>query len=75
VGPNLRGVIGRPAASDPTFGYSAALRSRSHSWTDAELDAFLADPAAYASGTIMPFAGLKDPADRAAVIQYLRNVK
>jgi monoamine oxidase len=75
VGPNLRGIFGRQVASDPSFPYSQALRSRANQWSDEELDAFLADPAAYASGTIMPFAGLKDPADRAAVIRYLRDLK
>jgi monoamine oxidase len=75
VGPNLRGVVGRPAASDPVFAYSEALRSRTTSWTAAELDAFLADPAAYAAGTNMPFAGLKNPADRAAVIRLLQDLR
>lgn len=75
VGPNLRGVHGRPAAGDPGFAYSEALRGRGVRWTDAELDAFLTDPAAYAPGTSMPFAGLKDPAARAEVIRILRDLK
>jgi monoamine oxidase len=75
VGPNLRGVHGRAAASDPGFAYSEALRSRGATWTDAELDAFLADPSGYAPGTSMPFAGLKDPASRAEVIRILRELK
>jgi cytochrome c2 len=75
AGPNLRGVLGRPTASAPDFAYSEALRARGTSWTDEELDAFLADPAAYAPGTSMPFAGLKNPADRAAAIRFLRGLK
>jgi monoamine oxidase len=75
VGPNLRGVIGRPAGSDPNFAYSEALRGRGTPWTDAELDAFLADPAGYAPGTSMPFGGLKDPTERAAVIRLLRGLR
>lgn len=75
VGPNLHGVHGRPAAGAPGFPYSDALRSRTTTWTDEELDAFLADPAAYAPGTTMPFAGLKDPKARAAVIRFLRSLK
>ena len=43
-GPNLRGVVGRPVASDPSFAYSEALRSRDAPWTDEELDAFLSNP-------------------------------
>jgi len=75
VGPNLRGVHGRAAASDPGFSYSEALRGRGATWTDSELDAFLSDPAGYAPGTSMPFAGLKDPAARAEVIRILRSLK
>jgi cytochrome c len=75
VGPNLRGVAGRPIASEPSYAYSEALRSRTGSWTDVELDAFLADPAAWAPGTSMPFTGLKDPADRSALIRYLRALR
>ncbi|MDP6978534.1 MAG: FAD-dependent oxidoreductase [Myxococcota bacterium] len=75
VGPNLRGVFGRPVAGDPTFPYSAALGERKHRWSEAELDAFLRDPTGFAPGTRMPFAGLKDPADRAAVIEILRGLK
>ncbi|MBI4538643.1 MAG: FAD-dependent oxidoreductase [Gemmatimonadetes bacterium] len=75
VGPNLHGVVGRKAASDPSFAYSDALRSRGVEWTEQELDAFLADPRAYAPGTTMPFAGLTDPAERAAVIRFLTRGK
>jgi monoamine oxidase len=75
VGPNLRGVHGRPVAGDPGYAYSEALRGRGATWNDAELDAFLADPAGYAPGTSMPFAGLKNPAARAEVIRILRELK
>jgi cytochrome c2 len=75
VGPNLRGVYGRPAGRAPGFPYSAALREREIVWSDAELDAFLANPAGHLPGTAMPFAGLKDPAERRAVIRILRELR
>jgi cytochrome c2 len=75
VGPNLRNVLGRPQGSDPRFTYSEALQGRGASWTDEELDAFLANPAAYAPGTTMPFAGLGSSADREAVIRFLRGLR
>ncbi len=75
VGPNLRGVHGRDAAADPGFAYSRALRERGVTWTDAELDAFLADPAGYVPGTTMPFSGIADPQERAAVIRALRQLR
>ena len=42
-------------------------------WSYEELNAFLASPADYAPGTTMGHLGLKDPAERAAVIVYLRE--
>ncbi len=74
VGPNLRGVVGRPIASSPSYAYSDSLRGKRGRWTEEELDAFLADPGAWAPGTSMPFAGLKDPAERAALIRLLREL-
>ena len=43
-----------------------------YAWNYEELDGFLTKPAKYLKGTKMSFAGLKKPADRAAVIEYLR---
>ncbi|MGB1625226.1 MAG: c-type cytochrome, partial [Candidatus Puniceispirillaceae bacterium] len=43
-------------------------------WDYASLNAFLAKPKAYISGTKMNFAGLKKPQDRANVIAYLRSL-
>jgi len=75
VGPNLRGVYGRRAGSEPGFAYSEALRTSSVNWDEQQLDAFLKNPAAFAPGSRMPFAGLEDEADRAAVIRALRGLK
>ncbi|MBW2244263.1 MAG: FAD-dependent oxidoreductase [Deltaproteobacteria bacterium] len=75
VGPNLRGIVDRKVGSDSSFRYSDAIRGRDHTWTDAELDAFLTDPATYAPGTKMPFGGLKNSRDRAAVIRFLRSLE
>jgi cytochrome c len=42
-------------------------------WDYQSLNAFLAKPKAYISGTKMNFAGLKKPQDRANMIAYLRQ--
>lgn len=75
VGPNLRGVHGRAAASVPGYPYSEAMRARGITWNDARLDAFLADPAAFVPGTSMPFSGIADPAARAELIRLLRGLR
>ena len=72
VGPNLYGVINRPAASLPGFNYSAALKASKLKWDDKTLDQFLAAPMKKVPGTRMPI-GVADPAKRAALIGYLKT--
>ena len=74
IGPNLWGVVGRKIASHGGFAYSPAMKSHQGSWTYERLDSFLASPAKDVPGTKMSFAGLRRPADRAAVIKYLANL-
>ena len=75
-GPNLAGVVGRPAASLSGYAYSDAMvRARDKSnwvWSELALEYFLTDPQAVIPHTSMEFPGLKDQADRTAVIQYLK---
>ncbi|MEM8682521.1 MAG: c-type cytochrome [Pseudomonadota bacterium] len=77
VGPDLDGFWGRPIASDPSFEYSDALRTVSDNghkrWTAQSLDAFLANPRAFAPGTKMEFQGFLSPDDRQAIIEYLET--
>ena len=74
VGPNLYGVVGAPHGHMEGFGYSTALKSKQGPWTFPELDTWLTKPSAYAPGTRMTFAGIKDPKERADVIDYLRSL-
>lgn len=73
AGPNLYGVIGRPAASVDGFRYSPALQGLDEAWTLEALDAFISDPRAYAQGTRMGFRGVTEPGDRAAILAYLNQ--
>lgn len=72
-GPNLRGVVGRKAASLPGYNYSAALKAQKFTWTEAQLDKWLKGPRALVPGTNMPFTGLSDAGERRAVIAYLKS--
>lgn len=77
VGPNLWGVIGGPKAHMEGFKYSGAMADRGKAgekWTVEDLDQFVANPKGFVPGTAMGFAGLSDPADRAAVIAYLNSM-
>lgn len=75
VGPNLHGRFGQPIAGTPDFVFSRALRKLQGVWSEAELDRWLSDPQAYAPGTKMAYAGMKDPAQRRAVIEYLKTLR
>jgi cytochrome c len=73
VGPNLRGVVGRPAARVPGFNYSPAMTASKLVWTEPNLARFLTSPRQTIPGTRMTFAGLPNPQDRANVIAFLKQ--
>ncbi len=75
VGPNLWGIAGAKAGTRPGYAYSLALTKASITWTPAELDAFLAKPNGKVPGTKMIFFGVKDAAQRKALILYLASLK
>jgi cytochrome c len=75
VGPTLKGIVGRKAASVPDYKYSAAMMAKGAGglvWTEENLTAYLPNPKTYVPGTKMAFAGLKKPEDVANVIAYLK---
>jgi cytochrome c len=73
--PGLKGVVGRKIASLTDFQYSDALKAKSGGvWDQAALNAFLADPQAFAKGTAM-YGSAPDPTERQAIIDYLKTVK
>jgi cytochrome c len=74
MGPSLIGVAGGKIARLADFKYSPALLAKAGTWSDAELDSFLAAPARYAPGNRMP-ASLSSAADRVAVIAYMKSLK
>jgi cytochrome c len=74
IGPSLAHVYGRKAGAVAGFQYSDAMKSSGLAWNAGNLDAFLSNPQAKVPGTIMGFAGIKDPAQRKAVIDYLKTL-
>jgi cytochrome c len=73
VGPNLNKVIGRRAGTAPGFRFSPAMTASNRVWTETALDAYLAAPMASIPGSRMPFAGLRNAADRRNVIAYIKS--
>lgn len=74
IGPSLAGVHGAEAGHVPDFAYSQAMRRSGLVWDEATLDRFLEAPLKTVPGTKMAFPGLKDPAQRQAVIAYLKTL-
>lgn len=71
VGPSLFGVIGRKAGEVADFRYSPALKRSNITWTERELDAYLADPQKRVPANRMPYSGMPEARDRADLIAYL----
>ncbi len=71
TGPTLLGIDGRKAASVEGFRYSRALSRSGITWDAASLDAFIADPQKTVPGTVMPYSGMPDAQQRAALVGYL----
>ena len=74
VGPTLKGVVGRKAASVADYKYSPAMVKKGEEgvvWDEATLTAYLPNPKAYVPGTKMAFGGVKKPEDVANIIAYL----
>ncbi len=71
IGPNLYKVIGRRAGSLAGFTYSPAMKAYGQTWNEALLDTYLSAPSRAVPGNRMPYAGLRNPDDRKAVIAYI----
>lgn len=78
VGPYLKGVVGRQAASVEGFKYGDALKAKAAeigAWDEAKIVEYLADPKAYIGGTSKMAFKLKDEQDRKNVAAYLATMK
>lgn len=73
MGPTLAGVAGGPVAAKP-FAYSPALKAKGGTWTDANLNAYLKAPGAFAPGTRMMIS-VPSEESRTAIIGYLKTLK
>ncbi|RAZ91825.1 cytochrome c family protein [Mesorhizobium hawassense] len=75
VGPGLGGIIGRTAGTVPGFRYSDAMKKSGIVWDAKIVDAYLESPQKVVPGNRMPYAGLKNPTDRADLVGYLATLK
>lgn len=72
-GPELNGIIGRPAGVTTDYQYSDAMKNSGVVWTRDKLAAYIEDPKAVVSGTRMIFWGISDREKIENLLSYLET--
>ena len=75
LGPNLKGVFGRPSASLDGYRYSNPMKRANLVWDEANLRDYIANPQGKVKGNRMPYGGMSDPKDVDDVVDYLKTLK
>jgi len=73
VGPNLNGLFGRKAGTLPGFEFSDAMKASGIVWDEATLAEYVRDPKAKVPAGKMAFVGVKNPAQLADLIAFLKE--
>jgi cytochrome c len=71
-GPQLNGIIGRPAGTSENYVYSDAMKNSGVTWDRETLTAYLKDPKGVVPGTRMIFWGLSDEEKLDNLLAYLQ---
>ena len=71
VGPNLHGIIGRPAATRPGYTYSEALSGSGITWQPGLLRGFIMNAEAMVPGTWMAYRDVMTPAELDRLVDYV----
>jgi cytochrome c len=75
VAPNLWSIVDAEKARDRSwYAYSTALLNKGGSWTQQDLDAFLADADEYVPGTSKSIS-VRNPEERRQIIEFLKTLK
>ena len=72
-GPELNGIIGRPAGTTPDYQYSDAMKNSGVVWTREKLAAYIEAPKKVVSGTRMIFWGISDQEKIDNILAYLET--
>ena len=74
VAPNLNGIVGaEKARARAWYTYSPALLTKGGTWTEADLDQFLADAGKFAPGSTKSIR-VSDPEQRREIIDFLKTL-
>ncbi|MGZ0714733.1 c-type cytochrome [Pseudomonas palleroniana] len=72
-GPQLNGIIDRPAGTTADYQYSDAMKNSGVVWTRDKLAAYIEAPKKVVSGTRMIFWGISDPQKIQDILAYLET--
>ncbi len=72
-GPQLNGIVGRPAAATKDYRYSAAMQNSRIVWTEDKLRAFMKSPGDVVPGTKMRFWGISNAQDLDNLLAYMKT--
>jgi cytochrome c len=73
-GPDLHGVVGRAAASLPTFEYSQALKNSKIIWTEDNLRKWMSGNDAMIPGTRMRHVSITDKVEQDYLLAFLKSL-
>lgn len=73
-GPNLYGVVGREVGKAPNFNFSPAMQAKGGNWDWERLAAYLHNPRQAVPNNRMAFPGIRDNAELADLLAYLRTL-
>ncbi len=72
-GPQLNGIVGRPAAATRDYRYSTAMQNSRIVWTEDKLRAFLKSPGDVVPGTKMRFWGIGNEQELNNLLAYMKS--
>lgn len=72
-GPQLNGIVGRPAAATKDYRYSPAMQKSRIVWTEDKLRAFMKSPGDVVPGTRMRFWGISNEQDLNNLLAYMKT--
>ncbi len=75
LGPSLKGVFGRQAASLDGYRYSNPMKRADLVWDEQNLRDYITSPQAKVKGNRMPYGGMSNPKDVDDLIAYLMTLK
>lgn len=74
TGPNLFGIVGSNKASAEGYRYSNGLKKLGGTWTEKEINTFIAGPRVMVPKTKMTFSGVKKENQRDDIVAYLKSL-